>query len=80
VFVGFDHEEIGSGSARPARPGPLLETVLTRLAGGFDARHAAAFARSRCLSVDVTHAAHPNHLGQARPRTTCQRAEPAGRR
>jgi aspartyl aminopeptidase len=65
VFVGFDHEEIGSGSATGAA-GPLLETVLTRLAGGFDAR-AAAFATSRCLSVDVTHAAHPNYLGHHEP-------------
>jgi aspartyl aminopeptidase len=60
VLVGFDHEEIGSGSATGAS-GPLLETVLTALAGGYDAR-AAAFAGSRCLSVDVTHAAHPNYL------------------
>jgi aspartyl aminopeptidase len=60
VLVGFDHEEIGSGSATGAS-GPLLETVLTKLAGGYDAR-AAAFAGSRCLSVDVTHAAHPNYL------------------
>ncbi len=65
VFVGFDHEEIGSGSATGAS-GPLLETVLTRLAGGFDAR-GAAFAGSRCLSVDVTHAAHPNYLGHHDP-------------
>jgi aspartyl aminopeptidase len=65
VFVGFDHEEIGSGSATGAA-GPLLETVLTRLAGGFDAR-AAPFATSRCLSVDVTHAAHPNYLGHHEP-------------
>jgi aspartyl aminopeptidase len=65
VFVGFDHEEIGSGSATGAA-GPLLETVLTRLAGGFDAR-GAAFAGSRCLSVDVTHAAHPNYLGHHDP-------------
>jgi aspartyl aminopeptidase len=65
VFVGFDHEEIGSGSATGAA-GPLLETVLTRLAGGYDAR-GAAFARSRCLSVDVTHAAHPNYLGHHDP-------------
>jgi aspartyl aminopeptidase len=65
VFVGFDHEEIGSDSATGAG-GPLLETVLTRLAGGFDAR-AAAFAGSRCLSVDVTHAAHPNYLGHHDP-------------
>jgi aspartyl aminopeptidase len=65
VFVGFDHEEIGSGSASGAS-GPLLETVLTRLAGGFDAR-GSAFAVSRCLSVDVTHAAHPNYLGHYDP-------------
>ena len=60
VFVGFDHEEIGSNSATGAA-GPLLETVLTGLAGGFDAR-GPVFAASRCLSVDVTHAAHPNYL------------------
>lgn len=65
VFVGFDHEEVGSNSASGAA-GPLLETVLTHLAGGFDAR-AAAFAGSRCLSVDVTHAAHPNYLGHHDP-------------
>jgi aspartyl aminopeptidase len=59
VFVGFDHEEIGSDSATGAA-GPLLETVLTALAGGFDAR-GPVFAASRCLSVDVTHAAHPNY-------------------
>lgn len=60
VFVGFDHEEIGSNSATGAA-GPLLEELLTRLAGGFDAR-GPVFAASRCLSVDVTHAAHPNYL------------------
>ncbi|MFC5231640.1 M18 family aminopeptidase [Pseudonocardia zijingensis] len=65
VFVAFDHEEIGSASATGAA-GPLLETVLTRLAGGFDAR-GVAFATSRCLSVDVTHAAHPNYLGHHDP-------------
>ncbi len=65
VFVGFDHEEIGSGTATGAA-GPLLETLLTRLAGGYDAR-AEAFAASRCLSVDVTHAAHPNYLGHHDP-------------
>jgi len=65
VFVGFDHEEVGSQSATGAA-GPLLETVLTRLAGGHDAR-AEVFARSRALSVDVTHAAHPNYLGHHEP-------------
>ncbi|GAY11330.1 aspartyl aminopeptidase [Pseudonocardia sp. N23] len=60
VFVGFDHEEIGSATATGAA-GPLLETLLTHLAGGFDAR-SRVFATSRALSVDVTHAAHPNYL------------------
>jgi aspartyl aminopeptidase len=65
VLVAFDHEEVGSASATGAA-GPLLETVLTRLAGGFDAR-AEVFAASRALSVDVTHAAHPNYLGHHDP-------------
>lgn len=65
VFVGFDHEEVGSNSATGAA-GPLLETVLTHLASGYDAR-AAVFASSRALSVDVTHAAHPNYLGNHEP-------------
>lgn len=65
VFVGFDHEECGSGSATGAS-GPLLENLLTWLAGGFDVR-GRSFARSRCLSVDVTHAAHPNYLERHDP-------------
>ncbi len=65
VLVAFDHEEVGSASATGAA-GPLLETVLTRLAGGFDAR-AEVFAASRALSVDVTHAVHPNYLGHHDP-------------
>jgi aspartyl aminopeptidase len=73
VLVAFDHEEVGSASATGAA-GPLLETVLTRLAGGFDAR-AEVFAASRALSVDVTHAAHPNYLGHHDP---AHRAVPNG--
>ena len=65
VFIGFDHEEIGSATATGAA-GPLLENLLTRLAGGFDAR-GPVFAASRCLSVDVTHAAHPNYLERHDP-------------
>ena len=65
VFVGFDHEEIGSDTATGAS-GPLLENLLTWLAGGYDVR-GQAFARSRCLSVDVTHAAHPNYLERHDP-------------
>ena len=73
VLVAFDHEEVGSASATGAA-GPLLETVLTRLAGGFDAR-AEVFAASRALSCDVTHAAHPNYLGHHDP---SHRAVPNG--
>ncbi len=73
VLVAFDHEEVGSASATGAA-GPLLETVLTRLAGGFDAR-AEVFAASRALSCDVTHAAHPNYLGHHDP---AHRAVPNG--
>ena len=65
VVIGFDHEEIGSATATGAA-GPLLENLLTRLAGGFDAR-GPAFAASRCLSADVTHAAHPNYLERHEP-------------
>src|ERR1700712_5185401 len=65
VFVGFDHEEIGSDSATGAS-GPLLENLLTRLAGGFDQR-GPAFARARCLSVDVHPAAPPNYLERYAP-------------
>jgi aspartyl aminopeptidase len=65
VLIGFDHEEIGSATATGAA-GPLLENLLTRLAGGFDAR-GPVFAASRCLSVDVTHAAHPNYLERHDP-------------
>ena len=73
VLVAFDHEEVGSASATGAA-GPLLENVLTRLAGGFDAR-AEVFAASRALSCDVTHAAHPNYLGHHDP---SHRAVPNG--
>jgi aspartyl aminopeptidase len=65
VIVGFDHEEVGSATATGAA-GPLLENLLTRLSGGFDAR-GPVFAASRCLSVDVTHAAHPNYLDRHDP-------------
>ncbi|MBT0771621.1 M18 family aminopeptidase [Kineosporia sp. J2-2] len=65
VMVGFDHEEVGSSSATGAG-GPLLEQVLTRLAGGADRRWQ-AFAVARCLSVDVTQAVHPNYLERHDP-------------
>ena len=65
VLVGFDHEEVGSDSATGAG-GPLLEWVLTTLAGG-ESRRMPVFASSRCLSVDVTQAVHPNFLEKYEP-------------
>ena len=75
VLVAFDHEEVGSASATGAA-GPLLETVLTRLAGGYDVRDA-VFAGSRALSVDVTHATHPNYRATTSPGTGAAERRPA---
>ncbi|MEA5116555.1 MAG: M18 family aminopeptidase [Propionicimonas sp.] len=63
VLACFDHEEIGSGS-RSGAQGPLLETVLRRIAGslGWDAdRYERALARSFVVSADAGHAVHPNY-------------------
>lgn len=59
----FDHEEVGSASATGAA-GAFLETVLSRIAaslGRTPAEHAAALARSTCVSADAGHAVHPNY-------------------
>ncbi|MFT4217309.1 MAG: M18 family aminopeptidase [Micropruina sp.] len=63
VLVCFDHEEVGSASATGAS-GPLLETVLGRLADalGWNVQEsAAARARSVLVSADAGHAVHPNY-------------------
>ncbi len=63
VLACFDHEEVGSASATGAS-GPLLETVLTRLADtlGWNVQTAAAArARSVLVSADAGHAVHPNY-------------------
>ncbi|MFT4296892.1 MAG: M18 family aminopeptidase [Micropruina sp.] len=63
VLACFDHEEVGSASATGAS-GPLLETVLTRIADalGWDVQTAgAARARSVLVSADAGHAVHPNY-------------------
>ena len=59
VIALFDHEEVGSGSARGA-DGPFLEDVLLRLAGGAEGR-SRAIARSALISADMAHAVHPHH-------------------
>lgn len=63
VLACFDHEEVGSASASGAA-GPLLETVLRRIAdtlGWTVPEAAAARARSLLVSADAGHAVHPNY-------------------
>lgn len=59
VFAAFDHEEVGSATVSGAG-GPLLESVLTRLAPD-PVDRARALAGSWCLSADAGHAVHPNY-------------------
>ena len=65
----FDHEEIGSVSDRGASssvlPVMLERTVLAR-GGDRESLHR-AMARSACLSADMAHATHPNHVEKHDP-------------
>jgi aspartyl aminopeptidase len=61
VFAAFDHEEVGS-ETRSGAAGPLLETVLSRIAADrSESDRARSFAGSWCLSADAGHAVHPNY-------------------
>ena len=65
----FDHEEVGSESARGA-DGGFLAAILERisLARGSDrAGHLQALAGSACLSADMAHATHPNYAERHEP-------------
>ncbi len=73
-IVLYDHEEVGSRTARGA-DSPFLERVLARVARSLeDAPDALdrALARSRIASVDMAHALHPawpeRHEPEHRPR------------
>lgn len=59
LLVCNDHEEVGSLSAAGAQ-GPLLSSVLERLAGGVQA-YAALTGRSMMISADNAHGIHPNY-------------------
>lgn len=70
VLACFDHEEVGSAS-RDGAEGPLLGTVLERLALtlGLDRQaYLATLARSLLLSADMAHAVHPNFADRHDPR------------
>ena len=62
VIACFDHEEIGSRSKKGADSnllGLLLQKVYCSL-GGSITSYNDALLKSHCISVDVTHAVHPN--------------------
>jgi aspartyl aminopeptidase len=59
LLVCNDHEEVGSLSAVGAQ-GPLLESVLERLAGDLSG-YAALAGRSMMISADNAHGIHPNY-------------------
>lgn len=63
ALVFFDHEEVGSTSARGAQ-GSFLRDVLERgilARGGTREDYHRAIADSVCLSADMAHATHPNY-------------------
>jgi len=74
MVVLYDHEEVGSRSARGA-DGPLLQDALERVVSGFKGGEPQglprALERSLLISADMAHAVHPNyaerHESQHRP-------------
>lgn len=69
VIALFDHEEVGSESTTGAA-GPLLETILERIAmghGGDRSDLHRAMAGSHCVSADNAHAVHPNYPERHEP-------------
>ncbi|QDQ96855.1 M18 family aminopeptidase [Tomitella fengzijianii] len=72
VLVLFDHEEVGSMSARGAFSdllGTVLERVVLARGGGRD-DYLRALAGSLCVSGDMAHATHPNYAERHEPRHT----------
>ncbi|HXV35723.1 MAG TPA: M18 family aminopeptidase [Myxococcota bacterium] len=66
----YDHEEVGSRSARGAAS-PLLAGALERIAtafkGGQPQGLPRALSRSMLISADMAHAVHPNHAERHEP-------------
>lgn len=66
----YDHEEIGSRSARGAAGPALLETLeraVTGFKGGEPQGLARALERSLLVSADMAHAVHPNYAERHEP-------------
>jgi aspartyl aminopeptidase len=70
ALVLYDHEEVGSRSARGAA-GTLLADGLERLVTGFKGGEPQGLARARArsilVSVDMAHAVHPNYADKHEP-------------
>ncbi len=70
VVVLYDHEEVGSRSARGAG-GPLLLETLERIVSGFKGGEPQglprALDRSMLISADMAHAIHPNYAERHEP-------------
>ncbi len=70
IVVLYDHEEVGSRSARGAAS-PLLAGVLERTIAGFKGGEPQglerAVARSMLISADMAHAIHPNYPDRHEP-------------
>lgn len=69
MMVVFDHEEIGSCSKQGASS-TLLAAILEKIYGSFGYSHLAmveAMGESLLMSVDVSHAFHPNYGGKYDP-------------
>ncbi len=69
LLVLFDHEEIGSTSARGAASTllPAVTERIVRSLGGDREEHLRALARSVCCSADMAHATHPNYPDRHEP-------------
>ncbi|MCS4484831.1 M18 family aminopeptidase [Gleimia sp. 6138-11-ORH1] len=69
IFAAFDHEEVGS-STRSGASGPMLESLLRRLATALDLDeqgYQQMLAVSSCISADAGHFVHPNYAGNHDP-------------
>lgn len=66
VLAAFNHEEVGSASTTGAG-GPLLERILSKIAGSLDADPIEVYANSLLVSADAAHAVHPNYPGKHDP-------------
>ena len=65
----FDHEEVGSQTARGAQS-PLLGDLIERIVmsrGGDREDYHRTIANSVCVSADMAHATHPNYVAKHEP-------------